>query len=64
MHKGVGSGMALAWPGWKQNKFSVKVEWHNSKEAGLVKVVYFYTTMFEFEITLTIYWNGVGAAEV
>ncbi len=45
VQKGVGPGTTLAWPGWKQNKISVKVEWHDSKEAGSVKVVYYCTAV-------------------
>jgi hypothetical protein len=42
---GIGPGKTLAWPGWKQNEISVKVDRYDSKEAGSRKVVYYCTIL-------------------
>jgi hypothetical protein len=37
--KGVGHSTTLACPGWEQPDISVKVDWHDLKQAGSRKVV-------------------------
>ncbi len=37
--KGVGPSTTLAWPGWKQPDIAVKVDRHDSKQAGSRKVM-------------------------
>ncbi len=48
----------LAWPGWKHKEISRKVDWHNSKEAGSRKVVYYCTTVLFFWFREYSYWIG------
>ncbi len=43
--RGWGVARLLAWPGWKQNEISVKVDYHDSKEADSRKVVYYCTSL-------------------
>jgi hypothetical protein len=41
-------------------KLQVKMDWHDSMEAGSKKVVYYCTTLLsEFDSTLAVYWNRV-----
>ncbi len=40
----------------------MNVDWHGAKEAGSRKVVLLFYSCNEFESTLGVSWNGVGAA--
>ncbi len=54
----------LPWPGWKQNKISVNMDWQEGlKRSGFKKgCVLLYNSSSEFESILAAFWYGVGAA--
>ncbi len=64
--KGVGPGMTLAWPGWKQSDIAVEVDTGRLETSRFKKccancvLLYFPST--EFKSAFNVYWHGGGAA--
>jgi hypothetical protein len=57
--KGVGPSTTLACLAGGR-MISVKMDGHDSKEAGSKGCVLLYYSSSKFESSLTVYWNGVG----
>ena len=64
--KGVGPGMTLAWPGWKQSVIAVEVDTGRLETSRFKKcyanfvLLYFPST--EIKSAFNVYWHGGGAA--
>jgi hypothetical protein len=64
--KGVGPGMTLAWPGWKQSVIAVEVDTGRLENSRFKKcyanclLLYFPST--EIKSAFNVYWHGGGAA--
>ncbi len=64
--KGVGPGMTLAWPGWKQSDIAVEVDTGRLETSRFKKcyancvLLYFPST--EFKSAFNVYWHGGGPA--
>ncbi len=65
-HKGVGPGMTLAWPGWKQSDIAVEVDTGRLETSWFKKCyaicVLLHFTSTEFKSAFNVYWHGGGAA--
>ena len=59
--KGVGPGMTLAWPGWKQSVIAVEVD-TGRLETSRFKKCYANCVLLYFPSTFNVYWHGGGAA--